>query len=275
MLKDFVPISHQRYQLAVEITKFVVGTAVVCEGADDVFAFTSAVPMTAPICQASDGLGGLLVHLKRVLGGKDKGSRFESILSSLPGNPSAEKTCLLVHERFTNLPLELICPLHSNLLEDLQWSAHSTIPECQAFQGIDSLLLLAPMAQSEGIPSGCMDVTGSSSIMYDRFDDEIFAQQAKQVLLLFSRHCPIIHHPSPISLSPWLPFSHSHSIHLITYTPSMYCNRWLFSTHPAPEALQAKHLQPCSSQSTVWLAPSRRSNRSHRALQCCEIRALL
>jgi len=151
---------------------------------------------------------------------------------------------LLIHERFFNLPLELIGPLHRNLEEDLGWAQQLhdadndsvSASEAEEFKTLQYVLLISTctlQGQGQGHGQGnakggdapekrgkkrkadgasdsrssssssesssgtssageggggegsktsdvgrVVDVTGSPSLLFDRFEDETYAQQA-------------------------------------------------------------------------------------------------
>jgi hypothetical protein len=84
-----------------------------------------------------------------------------------------------LHGRYTNLPAQLIAPLHTNLKEDLQWiiSQASTLPSSSSFAHIQYLLMVTPCSNdsSQQIKKGsCRNMTGSSSVLLANFEDDIF-----------------------------------------------------------------------------------------------------
>ncbi len=100
------------------------------------------------------------------------------------------KCAMMLHARYTNLPLQLIAPLHSNLYEDFKWSKKEakSIPkddpekeEFDAFVNIEYVLMLAIVTSEDfkgGIKNGAVEVTGSSSLLFDSFEDEIYFNES-------------------------------------------------------------------------------------------------
>lgn len=102
------------------------------------------------------------------------------------------KSLLFLHARFSNLPLELITPLFRNMAHDLEWVQSSdnnsavTVTTMAQFTGIEHLLLICPASLSDAakVPAGgCIDICGSSAVLFDYFEDETFFEEATAAVL--------------------------------------------------------------------------------------------
>lgn len=113
------------YSAAQAVTaQSIVGTAIVCEGAEDVFAFATVLPLKRE--QLLSTLYTTLINPLATQLLEDKSNKMDKerkdlMLRCVQGVDRG-KTGLLIHKRFTNLPLELIGHLHKNLDEDLGWA---------------------------------------------------------------------------------------------------------------------------------------------------------
>jgi hypothetical protein len=161
-----------------------VGTTITCDGGDDTFAFATLLPF-----QDSGIVGRCVSELKTALSNFSRSSHLKDhfMFSDLT------KTGLLLHSRFTNLPLQLIGPLFRNVEHDLQWlkdgdnAASPTI--VSQFGNINNILLLCPCSMSDSSENSrltvgnSIDITGSSSLLFDYFEDEIFFEEATSAAL--------------------------------------------------------------------------------------------
>ena len=212
------------YSLAETITaQSIVGTAIVCEGGDDVFGFATVLPLRRE--EQLSALYTTLVNPLVAYLGEDNNNtgdvqRKELALDCLTGSKKAQ-TGALLHKRFANLPIELVGHLHRNLDEDLGWAKSndgsddgsgdaSSAGEHLDFKEMTYLLLLASCeltggtgaeadvakpaaaaskgkgkngkggaASSSSSSSGKVrDVTGTSSIIFDYFEDDIYFEEA-------------------------------------------------------------------------------------------------
>ncbi len=144
----FIANPTEAYEIACKITaQTVVGTAIVCEGENDVFAFATILPLSkhpeGPVYGALQILAKNLTTYKddsnsssSSSSGSNKGSdnekRADQLLECLTGLKE-KSTGLLLHRRFANCPIELIGPLHGNLqvcelAVGLQMYGHCSIP---------------------------------------------------------------------------------------------------------------------------------------------------
>lgn len=117
----------------------------------------------------------------------------------------------MIHKRFANLPLELLAPLHENLLDDVLWAKDvitkgqpvedpTDEPLFREFGAMTHVLLLdtctldisqqkqstSASLDSTAISPAAVEVTGSgvtSSILFDAFENEIYAQHAITVIV--------------------------------------------------------------------------------------------
>lgn len=105
-----------------------------------------------------------------------------------------KNTLMMLHARFSNLPLELIAPLFRNIEHDLEWVQSSennsavTVSTAELFHGTEHVLLLTPCSFSESsavkIPAGgCVDICGSSDVLFDYFEDETFLDACSAAVL--------------------------------------------------------------------------------------------
>tara|TARA_A100001015_G_C15027926_1_gene731503 strand:+ start:668 stop:1735 length:1068 start_codon:yes stop_codon:yes gene_type:complete len=186
------------YDLAQVVTaQSIVGTAIVCEGAEDVFAFATVLPLKRE--EHLKSLYTALINPLITLLSEDKSkqmdkARRDDVLACLHG-AARDKTGVLMHRRFANLPLELIGHLHRNLNEDLGWAQAldesvdgsgdgTSAGDHQDFKQMDSVLLLASCELTEQAKEGggnkkILDVTGSSSsLLFDCFEDDTYLEQA-------------------------------------------------------------------------------------------------
>lgn len=187
----------------------IVGTAVVCEGAEDVFAFATVLPLRREAqlnTVYTEFINPLIALLQ---GGKKVGDvqRKELVLDCLSGSKKAQ-TGVLLHRRFANTPIELVGHLHRNLEEDLGWAKSlddsvdgsgdaSSADDQVAFKEMTYVLLLsscdlsgsgdASGSASKGSSSGSSssssggkvrDVTGSSEVLFDYFEDDVYFEEA-------------------------------------------------------------------------------------------------
>ena len=195
------------YNIAQAVTaQSIVGTAIVCEGAGDVFAFATVLPLKREA--QLEVLYTTLINPLVTLLTEDKSKqmdkdRKEEMLACLQGADRC-KTGVLMHKRFANLPLELIGHLHRNLNEDLGWaqaldesvdgSGDGTSAEDHvAFKEMSSVLLLASCELTEQAKEGgnkkIRDMTGSSSsLLFDHFEDDTYLEEA---------HACYYYRPSP------------------------------------------------------------------------------
>jgi hypothetical protein len=93
-------------------------------------------------------------------------------------------TGVMLHRRFSNLPLELVGALHANLEEDLGWakSVHeSDDSEQNDFLPMQQILLIAACScdDSQVKQRGkVLNVLGRADFLFEHFDDEIYFQNA-------------------------------------------------------------------------------------------------
>ncbi len=100
------------------------------------------------------------------------------------------------HGRYMNLPVQLIVPLHSNLKQDLDWiiSQSSSL----SFTSLQYVLLLTSCSSETAMKKGtCLNITGSSSIMMNNFEDDIFAAHSICTIQIQFSSSPS---PSPVCL---------------------------------------------------------------------------
>lgn len=103
-------------------------------------------------------------------------------------------TGILLHKRFSNLPIQLVGPLHINLEEDLGWAQHnheSDDSEQNDFRSLQYIILLCACSlenETKFLHEGkALDVLGNSGVLFEYFEDEIFAQNATSAYLFKSK----------------------------------------------------------------------------------------
>ena len=105
---------------------------------------------------------------------------------------SLQATGVMIHGRISNLPLGLVAPMHRNLWEDLQWSRSNgdglESEEASHFRPLSSLLLITTCSNPPSGSAEVQDVTHSSSLLMDNFDDDIFLQEAVAAMLYKPSH---------------------------------------------------------------------------------------
>ena len=93
-------------------------------------------------------------------------------------------TGVFLHKRFSNLPIQLVGNLHINIEEDLGWAQHNhESDDCvqNEFRSMQSVLLFTACSLGAGgklLEGQAIDVLGNSSLLFEYFEDEIFAQDA-------------------------------------------------------------------------------------------------
>lgn len=100
-------------------------------------------------------------------------------------------TLLMLESRFSNLPLQLITPLFRNMEHDLEWVQSSdsgsavSVSTVAQFSHVNTLLFICPCSLSgeASVPAGsCLDVLGSSIVMFDNFEAEVFFEEASAAI---------------------------------------------------------------------------------------------
>lgn len=125
-----------------------------------------------------------------VVQGSDRASRdCREILQAVLAQEGSSQYGILLYDRFVNLPVELIYHLSRNLKEDLDWITTSTNNEISneviaQFRSIKKLIFFVPLCENESSSSSSSssstveDVTGRSTIFFNRFEDETYFQHA-------------------------------------------------------------------------------------------------
>eukprot|EP01032_Pedospumella_encystans_P010243 gene10243-11992_t len=241
MLRKFIANPTEAYNLATVITaQTIVGTVVNCEGGQDSFAFATVLPCrkvekVAPVTSILNSLSACLEKSLRTKANEELQLLKDCLPSQAPGSAStasapsggAARTGLLLHKRFTNLPIQLVGALHRNLEEDISWaqqqasdedddlaldesesstssaskskkSAASARPS-NFFAEVRNVLLLCECAvPTEGKSayalgdSTCHSVLGScSDVVFACFEDEVYLQHASAAVLFRppKQHC--------------------------------------------------------------------------------------
>jgi hypothetical protein len=100
---------------------------------------------------------------------------------------------LMFYRKFSNLPLELISPLHQSLGDDLHWAMENTVSkdisaDQEFYKKMTHVALICPVSGTDGIVVNktAVDVTGNSTLLFDYFEDEIYHQRASLSLLFKS-----------------------------------------------------------------------------------------
>jgi hypothetical protein len=93
---------------------------------------------------------------------------------------------ILLHSRFTNLPIQLLSPLHKNLIDDIKWAKKDGT---KTEKILKKVLLLSVCNISDNNKSlkqtksdNIIDVTGSSSVLHEYFENDIYCQNSIGVL---------------------------------------------------------------------------------------------
>ena len=186
-----------------------VGTAIVCEGGDDVFAFATILPLSkyGEIDILKSIVGDLLDEMKKL----PADGETATIISACVGGEEASHTAIMIHGRYMNLPISLIPNLHGQLLDDINWArdeesrGNSLIEKgstteinddgkakAAMYSNVEYILLLSQCsrhAQQDGnLTELSVDVTGDSSILFEHFEDEIYCQESL-ASVIFSPKC--------------------------------------------------------------------------------------
>lgn len=109
---------------------------------------------------------------------------------------------MLIHDRFVNMPLQLIYHLHRNLLDDFLWITNKKENKTGAdptvvkqFEQLKNLVIFCPCSDdgstartsSVNNDKGTLEienVLGSSSVMLHYFEDDIFFENAEEAYKL-------------------------------------------------------------------------------------------
>lgn len=194
LLRSIVVNPTDAYTLASSISvQTIVGTTIVCEGEHDVFAFATVLPIAK---QKSGPLFMILEHLRRGIVTLNSTARSPGIelMAECISGAQGGVTGIFLHQRFSNLPLELISHLHRNLDEDVGWAQqlHDTdtdgnaAQEASEFKSLQFVILLACcdiQGPKQDIGSSAIDVSGSSSLLFHNFEDESYFQEAISTVL--------------------------------------------------------------------------------------------
>ena len=100
---------------------------------------------------------------------------------------SSSSHAFLVHDRFINMPLQLIYHLHSNLLDDYNWICKEAAGSdkldktiIRKFKGLESIIVFSPCEASESDTNVVEDVVGSSHVMFHFIEDEMYFSHATE-----------------------------------------------------------------------------------------------
>lgn len=210
LLRSVISNPTEAYSLADRISaQKVVGTVINCEGGDDAFAFATVLPLTKVLEVPT--VGKILAHLAQCVDGlvnkpssssSSKSSSVSPEIKLLHDTLSSGKSSagILLHQRFSNLPIELIGPLHRNLEEDLSWAqtkTHSDDDNDEPLEGsvarsatffsdLAYVLLLCPVGASKDFDvSGVKahSVLGTAALTFDSFEDEVYFQHAEAAVV--------------------------------------------------------------------------------------------
>jgi hypothetical protein len=219
LLKSVVANPTTAYETACEIVKQeLVGTAVANEGENDVFAFSTILLLQKV---TSNPLEMILKKLRSLVDPTDAfassvqgSSSSSSVKQTAAGATTAtsnveeylnrgygtrkDNTGLFLHRKVSNLPLQLISPLHRNIFDDLQWARSQSengikssaateltaedLADLQAFKQLECLFLISTLSIEANSSlsaavkkSGYVEIgPGDSSLMYDALEDEIY-----------------------------------------------------------------------------------------------------
>ena len=202
LLRSLVMNPTDAYTLASAISaQTIVGTAIVCEGEHDVFAFATVLPIAR---QKSGPLFKILQHLRLglvALNSSQSGAPERrcspgiELMTECVAGAQGGVTGIFLHQRFSNLPLELIAHLHRNLDEDLGWAQQlhdsnsdgNAAQEISEFKSLQFVILIACCEMQQGTTkidlgppaaNTVSDVSGSPSLLFHNFEDESYFQEA-------------------------------------------------------------------------------------------------
>jgi len=176
------------YQIAQDIVSSSIGTCIVNEGSEDVFAFASVLTLdqlkssNSPLNKLIEDI---LANISKV--SSSTATKVMKLFESQLKDKSNE-VGILLHSRFTNLPIQLITPLHKNLIDDIKWAKTEG---SKSEKGLKKVLLLSSCNISDNdntnkttskSENSITDVTGSSNIMHDYFENDIFCQHSNGIL---------------------------------------------------------------------------------------------
>jgi len=204
LLRSLVVNPTDAYTLSCAISaQTIVGTAIVCEGEHDVFAFATVLPIAR---QKTGPLFQMLQHLRQglvALSSAERRSPGIELMTECVSGAQGGVTGIFIHQRFANLPLELISHLHKNLDEDLGWAQQlhasnsdgNAAQEASDFKSLQFVILLAccdlqgGASQSKPDLSGSavVDVSGNPSLLFHNFEDEAYFQEAISTVLFKPR----------------------------------------------------------------------------------------
>lgn len=127
----------------------------------------------------------LVVSVRKSASASSASTASEAFLDFVTGTRVCT-TGALLHKRFSNLPIQLVGPLHINLEEDLGWAQHnheSDDSEQNDFRSMQYILLICKCSlvggDSKLAQDGkAVDVMGNSGLLFEYFEDEIFAENA-------------------------------------------------------------------------------------------------
>jgi len=190
ILKTLFPNPTDAYSVACSVTaQSIVGTAILCEDSTDSFAYGTIIPWATAleVTPLNDTLQQLLSSMNSLV---SRSSTFDSIQDCCV----RKAVGVMLHQRFTNLPIQLIPSLHSNLLEDIGWARKlkegdegSEGGSYLEFKSLQYVLLLSKCNLEGGTCP--LDVTGNSSLLFDSFEDECYAQSADVTILFQASRC--------------------------------------------------------------------------------------
>ncbi len=192
LLRYVLSNPSEAYDLADLITaQTIVGTVINCEGGDDAFAFATVLPLQK--CVTMPTLRKLITQLTGSLNKTDKACLrpLRDVLASCSSGTD-DSTGLLLHQRFSNLPIPLIGPLHRNLEEDLSWAKQRANIDGDAYEGDLSEPSSSSRADSNskgntGKRNGTSSSSSSSSSSNSNNEKPHFFAAVAWVLLL----CPV------------------------------------------------------------------------------------
>lgn len=158
-----------------------VGTVIVCEEGDDVFAFASILPLSNYL--HLEVINSIIRDISTELDNLDPEGMTATIMKSCIAGADTCLTGIMLQGRFMNLPLTLIPPLHRQLLVDVTWARDEEKKnkvDKNVFSKLEYVLLLSPCSRqvANGQEAQSPDITGDSSLLFDYFEDEIYFQES-------------------------------------------------------------------------------------------------
>ena len=171
------------------------GTAVTCDGGDDVFALASILPLSALHKNSEIGLNSFFQTFQTIFekqfidNGKSTSNhtnknKFYDIIKSHEGNKTKSSKSnssnnkdnvskssnsitdtsvgILIHRKFSNFPLPLISALHQNIYDDIKWMSAPDEPNIESIH-YQYIVLLSPCEISPTFKAALIESSSTST----------------------------------------------------------------------------------------------------------------